>query len=264
MEGRVQTPEAFVDIHCHLLPGLDDGATDWEMAVAMARMAVSDGIHTVVATPHQLGRYWQTSGDTIRQRAVQLQQILEDRKISLTILPGADVRIDERLVDRIQRGEVLTLGDHGRHVLLELPHELYIPLDGLLDQLASAGIGCILSHPERNLGILARPKLLRPLVDGGCLMQLTAGSLMGHFGRRAQELSEQLVVEGLAHFVSSDAHDHQHRRPVLGEAFHRVVTLVGPEGATELFCHNPACIARGEDIHSVHRQAISRSGPARA
>jgi protein-tyrosine phosphatase len=260
----MQTPEVFVDIHCHLLPGLDDGAADWEMALNMARMAVADGIQTVVATPHQLGRYWQTSGDTIRQRAGQLQQLLDNQQIALRVLPGADVRIDERLVERIHQGDVLTLGDHGRHVLLELPHELYIPLGGLLGQLAAAGIVCVLSHPERNLGILAQPGLLRPLVDCGCLLQLTAGSLTGEFGRRAQSLSEQLIADGLAHFVSSDAHDHQLRRPVLGEAFQRVVTQVGREAAIELFCHNPACVAGGEDVHPAHGHAISRSGPTSA
>ena len=197
---------SFADIHCHLLPGIDDGAGDLETTLAMAQMAVDDGIHTIVVTPHQLGNFSHNQGDDIRQQTVLLQRVLAERHIPLEILPGGDVRIEDGMVERIVSGEVLSLGDHRRHVLLELPHELYFPLEMTLTALEREGMTGILSHPERNQGIMRNPSLLEPLVERGCLMQITAGSLMGTFGSRSQELAEWMLEHGLVHFVATDAH----------------------------------------------------------
>jgi len=122
----------FVDIHCHMLPGLDDGAVNLGVSLAMAEMAVADGIATVVATPHQLGNYARNRGDTIRAYVARFQRELDARRIPLRVLPGADVRIEPDMVERLVGGDVVSLADLRRHVLLELPHELYVPLEGLL------------------------------------------------------------------------------------------------------------------------------------
>ena len=152
----------------------------------MAEMAVADGIGTIVATPHQLGSHAKNSGKTIREAAVRFQHCLDQRRLPLRVLPGADVRIEPDLVRKIRSGEVLTLADRRRHVLLELPHDVYVPLDRLLAELAAAGLVGILSHPERNRGILNQPGVLRPLVERGCLMQVTAGSLTGRLARKSK------------------------------------------------------------------------------
>ena len=146
--------EPFVDIHCHLIPEIDDGAKSWEESLAMAEMAVSDGFATMIVTPHQLGTYSHNSGDLIRQKALELQEELDARGIPLEILPGADVRIEDSMMAGLRAGSVVSLGDHRRHVLLELPHELYFPLEGILEDLTRAGMVGILSHPERNQGLL--------------------------------------------------------------------------------------------------------------
>ena len=125
----------FVDIHCHLLPHLDDGAKDWETSLAMAKMAVADGIHTIVATPHQLGSFSGNRGDIIRKQAAELRRRLAKQGIPLQVLAGGDVRIEDGLRRELASGNVLTLGDYGRHVLLELPHELYFPLEPVLAEL---------------------------------------------------------------------------------------------------------------------------------
>ena len=156
---------AFVDIHCHLLPELDDGAGDWDESLAMARLAVSEGIRTVIATPHQLGSYGRNRGDAIRAQVARLRQLLDDHGVPLEVLPGADVRIEPDLVGKIRSGDVVTLADHRRYVLLELPHEVYLPLDRLLGELKVAGLVGILSHPERNQGILGQPRVLEGLLD---------------------------------------------------------------------------------------------------
>jgi protein-tyrosine phosphatase len=238
----------FVDIHCHLLPGIDDGAKTWDESLAMARMAVADGIRTIVVTPHQLGGFSQNQGDAIRERTEELSELLAKHEIPLSVLPGADVRIESGMIGLVQGGEVLSLGDHRRHILLELPHELYFPLDRLLSELNAAGMVGILSHPERNAGIKANPAIIGPLVDAGCLMQITAGSLLGAFGPQSQTLAEQLATDGLVHFVSTDAHGLKSRRPQLAAAHQRMADLVGPVLADQCCRDNPAAVAAGQSL----------------
>ncbi|HEY3395267.1 MAG TPA: CpsB/CapC family capsule biosynthesis tyrosine phosphatase [Lacipirellulaceae bacterium] len=239
---------SFVDIHCHILPGLDDGARDWGESLAMARLAAEDGTATIIATPHQLGGYRRNQRDAIRLRVSELKQRLADAGVPLTVLPGADVRVEDQLVEQLLSGNVLTLGDHGRHVLLELPHELYLPLEPVVERLARYNIVAILSHPERNEGILRRPDVLKPLIDAGCLLQITAGSLCGSFGETCQKLAEALITSGLAHFVATDGHGAKARRPVMRRAYERVMELVGVESAAALCCHNPALVAAGQSV----------------
>lgn len=238
----------FVDIHCHLLPGIDDGSASWEDSLAMAEMAAHDGIQTVIVTPHQLGAFGHNHGDAVRQRTSELQHFLDGKGVPLKVMPGGDVRIEECLVFKIRSGEVLTLGDLGKHVLLELPHELYFPLEGVLDGLAAAGIVGILSHPERNQGILQQPTIVEHLVQYGCLMQVTAGSLMGTFGPRSQELAEQMLEAGQTHFLATDAHSPKSRRPLMRRAFEKAAALVGEETAIELCCANPNAVASGQKV----------------
>ena len=225
----------------------------------MAKMAAADGIKTVVVTPHQLGNYSHNSGDAIRDLAVKVQDFLHSHRVPLRILPGADVRIESGMVTRLRRGDVLTLADRRRHVLLELPHELYLPLEPLLAELSAAGMVGILSHPERNLGIMSNPSLIGPLVDSGCLMQVTAGSLLGAFGPRVQKISEDLLSAGLVHFISTDAHGIRSRRPLMRKAFDRVAHLTNAATAIELCSNNPNCVAEGGDVIAGRRQKPRRS-----
>ena len=241
-------PPRFVDLHCHLLPGLDDGADDWEQSLTMARMAAADGTSIIIATPHQLGNFGRNRGQIIRHRCAELRELLDRHDIKLQVLPGADVRIEPEMIAKLKSGEVLTLADRHRHVLLELPHEVFLPLDRLLDRLKAAGLTGVLSHPERNQGILARPRLVEPLVAAGCLMQVTAGALTGTFGSQAKRLAQSLVEQQLVHFIATDAHGAKSRRPLLRSAFDCVSQLVGHETAVDLCCRNPAAVAAGKPV----------------
>ncbi len=238
----------LVDIHCHILPGIDDGARDWDVSLEMARVLAADGVQTVIATPHQLGNFASNDAVTIRQRVEQLRDRLAAASIPLAVLAGGDVRIEATLCRELAADQVLSLGDHRRHVLLELPHELYFPLEPLLADLARMGLTGILSHPERNQGILREPHLVKQLVENGCLMQVTAGSLLGSFGPAAQTLSEQLLREGLIHFIATDAHGATRRRPRLGDAFRHIAALTDENLATRICGHNPARVAAGQEI----------------
>jgi protein-tyrosine phosphatase len=250
--------EAYVDIHCHILPGIDDGARDWNDALAMARLAVEDGTSTIVATPHQLGSWSQNCGDDIRRLTAELNERLQAEQIPLTVLPGGEARFEADLVDRIINGDVLTLGDHRRHMLVELPHDLFLPIDSLCKALVARRVSVILAHPERNQGILRQPDLLGSVVDAGCLTQITAGSLCGTLGSEMQQFSEWMVHEGLVHMVATDAHGPRTRRPLLGRAYEKLCELADEQTAQDLCCRIPARVAAGHTVttgrRSVHRR----------
>lgn len=244
----------MVDIHCHMIPGIDDGAESLEVSLQMARMAVNDGIGTVICTPHQLGNFKHNSGEQIRQATQAFQLALQQARIPLRVLPGGDVRIEEAMLDGLHAGTVMSLADHRKHVLLELPHELYFPLNPILQKLQSAAMVGILSHPERNRGILRQPELLPKLVDLGCLMQITAGSLLGSMGPACQELARSMLIDGLVHFVASDAHGIKSRRPLLNRAFDEVARLTDEATAQDLFVRYPACVALGKGVPAGRRK----------
>jgi protein-tyrosine phosphatase len=238
----------FVDIHCHLVPHVDDGPGSWEESLKMARMAADDGIGTIVATPHQLGNFGRNQPDMIRAGVAHLRQLLREHNVPLTVLPGADVRVEEALVPNLKKGTVLTLADRRKHVLLELPHELYFPLTSVLADLRAIRITAILSHPERNHGLQSDRHVIGQMVAAGCLMQVTAGSLVGTFGTDSQRTAEWMLRRGLVHFVATDAHGAEARRPLLHRAYQRVVRLLGQPAAEELFCRNPSRVANGRDF----------------
>lgn len=247
-------PNRMVDMHCHMLPGIDDGSGSLAVSLQMARMAVRDGIETVIVTPHQLGNYRHNTGPAIRRATSHFQDELNRHQIPLRVLPGADVRIEEAITQRINSGDVLSLGDHRKHVLLELPHELYFPLEPILKQLKSARLFGILSHPERNQGLLRQRKIIGRLVDAGCLMQVTAGSLTGSMGPDCQEFAEWMLHEGLVHFVATDAHGIKYRRPLLRPAYDAVQRITDTHTARDLCIQHPRQVADGQDVPAGRRR----------
>ena len=248
MNTHVNGNIGFVDIHCHLLPAIDDGAESWRQMLAMARIAVSESIHTIITTPHQLGIHRQNHGQLIRQRTQEVQQRLDDENVNLRVYPGADVRIEESMFQGLKSGDVLTLADRGKHVLLELPHEIYFPLEPVLDALSAIGLTGILSHPERNRGLLRCREILGALVERGCLMQITASSLVGSFGEASQEFAEWMISQGLVHLAATDAHGDKSRRPLMRRPFDRIVELSDEETAWNLCARNGARVSLGESI----------------
>lgn len=248
----------FADIHCHVLPGIDDGAADTAQALAMVQAAAADGTTTLIATPHQLGSNAHVTAESIRAGCAALQAEVDAAGIAVEILPGADVRIEPELPSLVRQGTVVTLADRGRHILLELPHETYFPIDSLLATLGRRGVVGILSHPERNRGIIREPELMRDVAAAGGLLQITAASLLGGFGSSARRIAEAAIRDRLVHFVASDAHDTS-RRPIgLAEAFHAVATLTDDDYAGLVCSINPRRVALGESIE-VERQ-VGRPG----
>jgi len=226
----------MIDIHCHILPGIDDGPEVMDDSIAMARMASEDGITMIVATPHI--NFELTPADRIKSLALELNMRLAGEGIDISILTGADVSavIDPAL-----------LGSYGindsRYVLVEFPHGR-IPSNARKSVFAfiMAGLKPIITHPERNGSVISDPGIISDLIESGALVQITAGSITGEFGRDAVRCSEKLLAKGLVHFIASDAHSPLTRPPLLSEAVKRAGRIVGEEAALSLVRENPQAV----------------------
>ena len=238
----------FIDIHCHILPNIDDGASSLTESLNMARTAFKDGTKSLIATPHQLGSNAQLTAEEIKRSLIELEEVIQNEGLELLIRSGADVRIDPELPKLLKEGKVLTLADRGKHVLLELPHDSYFPLDRLLTALRKQGIVGILSHPERNRGIIKDPDVMWDVIEAGGLLQITAASLTGAFGSSCQEIAELVVDEGLIHFIASDAHDTTHRPFGMRDAYDTICDMAGEKLADLVCCENPSRVFDGDDV----------------
>lgn len=246
----------LVDSHCHILPGLDDGPSNWSDSLRMARIAVENGISTLIATPHQYAETCQLSStqatcEAIRQKVQEFQAQLDEASISLRVLPGAELRIGEDLVKQVEADRLMTLADGGVYLLLELPHDIYIPIDRIVEQARQRGLRLVLAHPERNMGILAKQSIVEQLVHTGVYIQITGTSLEGTFGPEVQHFAEKILQAGHAHLVATDAHGANGRRPMLGRAYGRVVDSLGERAAQTLCCENPKAILAGQPMQTI-------------
>jgi protein-tyrosine phosphatase len=242
--------DVSVDIHCHCLPGVDDGPSSMHQAIGLCRKLANDGTTTVIATPHQLGGYEGTNlGTDVLKRVGQLQDAVNAENIPLTIVAGADVRLDLRLMDLLAAGDVLTLAA-GPYLLLELPHETLIDLRRPVALLAQRNIRTILSHPERHHKLAGKPDLLLPWLQAGAILQVTAGSLLGQFGPQAEKTGWQLLEAGLVSIIASDAHNTEDRPPSMTGAIAAISSRLGHAAARRVCIENPLRVLRGMDVDS--------------
>lgn len=218
------------DLHCHILPGLDDGAQSVEDSLALARIAIEEGITHIVATPHHRDGFFVNEHDLVRERVEHFNEILAEKGFPLTILPGQEVRhYDQLIKDLEQKRGVMTLND-SKYLLLELPHDS-VPrhIEETIHELQVLGMVPIIAHPERNKELAADHEKLFSLVSMGALAQVTAQSVAGGFGRKVQELGLELCRRDLIHIVASDAHDLKRRPFAMKEAYQVIRSKLGQE-----------------------------------
>jgi protein-tyrosine phosphatase len=232
-----------IDLHFHCLPGIDDGPADWAEALELCRLAATEGATTIVATPHVLRDPWWNEDVAARQALVdELNRRLGGAP---EIVAGSEVWFTDALVELAEAGErgPFTTLAGSRHLLVEFPPG-YVAAQAAaaFHELSVMGIVPVVAHPERNLVFAREPGRLAELVDAGALAQVTAGSLVGEFGRGARAAAEGMVASGLAHFVASDAHDPKRRPPRMAAARERVRKLWGAEVEAGLFDANPAAL----------------------
>lgn len=220
----------MIDIHCHLLPNIDDGPSSWEESLEMARIASQDGIRVAITTPHWIqGTKWEPNPQEIKQKVYELNKRLKENEISLDVLPGMEVGISENLPKLVSSGEVLTLGG-SRYLLVETPF-VSIPhgIEEVIFNLKAMGIYPILAHPERNQELQRNPRKILELTGAGTFIQVTSGSLCGDFGERAKRCAVQFAKDGVIDAVASDAHSTERRPPVVTSGLKVLEELIGKD-----------------------------------
>jgi protein-tyrosine phosphatase len=241
----------MIDLHTHILPGIDDGARSLEVSLEMARIAVADGTTVMACTPHIYpGLYMNDSAGIHRERD-KLQQALDTYGIPLRLVVGADAHLVPELLDGLQTGRVPTL--HGsKYFLLEPSHNVLPPRfeDSVFDIMA-AGYVPVITHPERLTWIEDHYDKFVTLARRGAWLQLTAGALVGKFGKRARYWSERLLGDGVIHMVASDAHTVKVRSPRMSDAVPLLEGIVGQEETHRLFHERPQAILDNVDPGQV-------------
>jgi protein-tyrosine phosphatase len=242
-----------IDLHCHILPEMDDGASDMAEAVEMARIAVKDGVSGIVAAPHIDGAIFENEDSegrlsrVIHDKARELNLRLKAEKIPLTVFPGGEVSI---FIPR-EMCKSFTV-NRTSYLLIEFPRT-HIPSNAreFLFSMMAAGLRPIISHPERNPSVIQNPKVLEDLTGGGALVQLTAGSLTGEYGPECRACALYLIRKKAVSFIASDGHGALRRPPVLSKAFEAVKKIAGSDMAKRLVSLNPKAVLHGKPIERV-------------
>lgn len=235
----------MIDIHHHLIYGVDDGSRDLETSVQMVEMAAADGITHIVATPHAVERY-PYQPRLSRERLEEIQSRVGN-KVKLGL--GCDFHLSfDNIDDALAHPHKYTLNGLN-YLLVEFPDTMISPrITDMFYEMMVAGMRPILTHPERNLTLQRTPERMVEWLQQGCLVQVTANSLTGRFGKRAQEMGMQLIEQGRVHFLATDAHDLKSRPPVLSEARKIVADKFGFETAQRLCVTNPLAAFEGKPI----------------
>ncbi|HJE45706.1 tyrosine-protein phosphatase [Levilactobacillus namurensis] len=247
----------LIDLHCHMLPGVDDGAKDLPFALDMARAAVDEGISHILLTPHHMDGDYTNHREDVLNRVANFQQSIQNAEIPLTVFPGQEVHLTGDLLKAIDANDVLYMDEGGRYLLLELPHS-GVPeyTEDMIFELKTRGITPVIAHPERNHGFQKHPDKLYDFVEMGCLTQLTSSSYLGIFGKDVEKLTSKIIDSGMGYIFASDAHNFKGRRFVMKEAFDKLVKEKGKDFA-EHFNANAKAIINGDDVPRGTAQRIS-------
>lgn len=239
----------MIDLHAHILPGLDDGPACLDEALDIAQAAWKDGVRQIVATPHHCDGMYHNPRKRILVAVSKLIEALKEAGIPIKILPGAEIHLQPDLADLIKTDTILTLNDEGRVLLIELPQTSVPPtLSQILFQLRLLEITPVLAHPERNTIMQQEPERLSTWVEGGGLVQITVASLLGESGIPARKTAELFLSSGWVHILASDSHG-AGMRPGLKDGYRRIKRLYGPELAQKLTHTNPASLLDGRTVN---------------
>ncbi|RSK28865.1 tyrosine protein phosphatase [Bacillus sp. HMF5848] len=247
----------MIELHCHILPGLDDGARNLAESVEMAKVAVEEGITTIVATPHHKNGQYTNEKQTIDEAVVSFQKALTELQIPLQILPGQEVRLYGELLEDKAQGFLNTLAD-SKYILVEFPSN-HIPryAEKMLYDLQLAGVIPIIAHPERNAEIMENPTKLYDLVKKGAYTQITASSVTGHFGKKIKKFSLELVEHNLTQFIASDAHNVSSRGFHLREAYNVLEKQFG-QGVHFMYRENAELLVNGKAVYKELPEKIKK------
>lgn len=239
----------MIDVHCHILPGLDDGAKDLETSLELARQLSLAGFHKVIATPHVFEGHEFIDPDTIREAVAQLNAQLVKESIPLEVLPGSENYIFPELPRYLMEEKILTLGDSHKYLLFELPmHDLPSYTDRVIFELQVQGIVPILAHPERYRFFSESPETLLEWKRKGVLMQMDLRSIEGRYGQGPRDLSAWLLEKGLVHSLGTDAHRGSHQNDSFKKSIDGFRGVIGEERFERWFKTYPKAILKGEEL----------------
>lgn len=252
MSGPVDRSEStrFVDLHAHILPGIDDGPHNLDESLALCRLLVDQGVDIVAATCHQRGQFAANQSEAIRDATNALTKALASADVPLRILPSAEWMLDADTVERLSDHlpNLMTIADSGRFALVEFPYQIpaYTPM--VATMLRDKGIQPVLAHVEHYPRLAGNTPAVAKLIDQGYLIQMNADSIAGARSEAVTADCRALLRRGFVHLVASDAHSTLRRPPTLRQAFALVTGWTNPENARLLFHDNPLAIAEGREV----------------
>ncbi len=247
----------MIDLHCHILPDVDDGPREWQESLEMCEIAFRDGIHTIVATPHIKPGVYEPEKNLILSRIKELNRRIEKTKwvtrptgsLPLTILPGAEVHLQPDIISKIDDVTINPSTGPIRYFCLELPDYFLFPrVKDLIRELRSKDIIPILTHPERNLTIMRNKRLLFEFIKAGVLSQVTAMSITGEFNREIQKITRKMITSDLVHIIASDAHSRDGRPPILSRAVEETAKIIGIDRAEKMVQDIPQAVIEGKEV----------------
>lgn len=247
----------MIDIHSHILPGIDDGAATTAEAIQIANAAVEEGITSIIATPHHQNGKYINSKQSILENVEELNVLLRNENIPLTILPGQETRIHGDLLNELDTDVILPL-NHTNYIFIELPSG-HVPryTEQLLFDIQLKGLTPIIVHPERNAEIIENPDLLYKLVSKGALTQITSSSITGHFGKNIKKFTLQLIEAQLTHFLASDVHSLKNRPFRLADGYGVLNKEFGSE-AVYLFKENTELLVKDMAVYKMDPTRIKK------
>jgi protein-tyrosine phosphatase len=235
----------LVDMHCHLLAGLDDGPRTDADALAMCRLAYAEGTRLAAATAHQNERWHAVTPDGIRGAARRLAQALRDAGVPLTVFPCAEVMAHPEVEAAWQAGDLLSVADRRQYLLLEMPHGVFVDLRDTAGRLRRAGVRPILAHPERHPELLHEAGAIERLIRAGCLVQVSSHNVTDPSSRREERALRDWFRRGVVHLLGSDGHSPGRRPPRLAEAYRRVRRWAGSTVADRVCSTNGMAVLQG-------------------
>lgn len=239
-------PEGFYDIHTHVLPYLDEGASGMDQTLKMLEIAKKDGIVGIVATPHIMDGIYDNSIESIKSSI----ESVKDRSNGLSLYIGAELRVSNKIIEKIKARKV-PLINQKTYLLLEFPAYSLPPLsvmENIFKELRSLGITPIIGHPERNISFLRNINLMKEFLKAGCVFQITAMSITNEFTSKIQKAVMNMIKKRYVHVVASDAHDTKRRPPILSQAYELIRKSFNEDMANILFIENPYNIINGLPI----------------
>ena len=241
------TTQTMIDIHCHVLPETDDGSISLEESVEMCRMAAADGIKTIVATPHLFdGVHAPPTRDDIRRK---IDLVMEASGGVVEIVPGGETRYSHEIFQEARDKHTRIRLNGSSYMLLEFDFMMIPPnIEATIFQIQQAGLTPVIAHPERNARIQLKPEILVGLIERGAYAQIDAGSLLGSFGKECEASVKQILRAGLAHFLASDGHHQDRRRPLLSKAVSVAAEIGGERYARALVEENPLALIQDRGI----------------